>query len=144
MTMNTKQRGFTLTELLITVAIVGILAAITYPSYIDHINKSKRAEAKAALASLANAMETWRMQNSSYLGAAGTQATPTNTGSPWVFSAVIPVSGGTKTYDLTISAMDATGTSYTLSATPITGSSDICGTLTLTNTGTKTPATNCW
>jgi type IV pilus assembly protein PilE len=113
--MKTKLHGFTLIELLIALSIVGIISAIAYPNYSDHIKRSKRAEAQAALVSFANAMETWKMQNgNSYLGAAAGGA---NTGTPTVFSAVVPVSGGTKTYDLTISA--ATVSTYTLTAAPV-------------------------
>jgi type IV pilus assembly protein PilE len=122
--MKTKLRGFTLIELMITVAIVGVLASIAYPSYSEHIRRSKQAEARAALTGFANAMEIWRMQHgNSYLGAAGTLATPTNTGSPQagVFANKVPISGnGTKTYDLTIEA--ATATTYLLQATSMDGS----------------------
>jgi type IV pilus assembly protein PilE len=138
--MKTKSRGFTLIELMITVAIVGILASIAYPNYIEQIRKGNRADAKASLTSFANAMEIWRMQNgNSYLGAGAP-----NTGSPnpAVFSATVPVSGGITTYDLTISAV--TATTYTLAATPVSTDST-CGTLSITETGAKTPATaGCW
>jgi type IV pilus assembly protein PilE len=144
--MKIKQDGFSLIELLITLAIVGIIAKIAYPSYSEHSKKSKRAEAEAALVSFANAMEMWKIQNNnSYLGAASGGA---NTGAPAVFSAVVPTSGGTTTYNLTISA--ATATSYTLTAVPVV-TDTMCGTLTLNNTGTKTdtgsgaPSTHgCW
>jgi type IV pilus assembly protein PilE len=142
--MKTKSHGFTLIELMIAVAIVGILASIAYPSYIGQVRKSKRADAKAALVSFANAMEIWKMQNgNSYLGA----GTPTNTGAPKanVFPSVVPVSGGTPTYNLTIAAIPVpTASSYTLVATPVRPD-PICGTLTINNTGATTPTTaGCW
>ena len=65
--LNTK--GFTLIELMIAVAIVGILAGIAYPSYQDSVRKSRRADAKGALLGFANAMERYFTENNSYLGA---------------------------------------------------------------------------
>jgi len=61
-------------------------------------------------------MERHATENNSYLGAAGTSSSPANTGSPWIFSTEAPLEGGTKYYDLTISA--ATQSTYTLRATP--------------------------
>ena len=127
-------RGFTLIELMIAVAIVGILASIAVPSYLEHVRKGKRSEAQGALVSFANAMEQWRLQNSNYLGAA---AGGGNTGSPAIFSTVVPISGGTKTYDLTISAMNEAGTTYTLTAEAVDAQA-ADGNLSLTSDGTKT------
>ncbi len=140
--MKTKLRGFTLIELLVALAIVGIISSVAYPSYSEHITKSKRADAEAALMSFANAMETWKMNNNgTYLGAAGAD----NLGTLTVFSAVVPVSGGTKTYDLSIAATPApTATTFTLKAVPVVTDSK-CGTLTIDNLGNKTPTTaGCW
>ncbi|MBT5967504.1 MAG: prepilin-type N-terminal cleavage/methylation domain-containing protein, partial [Gammaproteobacteria bacterium] len=50
-------KGFTIIELMITVAIIGILASIAYPSYQESVYKSRRADGKGALLGLANAME---------------------------------------------------------------------------------------
>lgn len=126
-------RGFSLIELLITVAIVGIIAAVAYPSYLEQVRKTKRSECGGALMSLANAMERFYTVNNTYEGAATGGA---DTGSPAVFVASCPVDGGTATYNLTIQA--AAASTYTLQAAP-TGSQaeDKCGTLTLTNTGLK-------
>mgnify|MGYP003392402640 CR=1 FL=1 len=144
-----KEKGFTLVELMIVVAIVGILAGIAYPSYQGSVMKSRRADAQGALLGFANAMERYFTEGNTYLGAAGTDATPLDTGSPRIYSATSPVGGGTAYYNLTISA--ATASSYTLSATR-TGAqaTDECGTLTLTQTGVKSAVkdgvivASCW
>jgi type IV pilus assembly protein PilE len=148
--MKIKLRGFTLIELMITVAIVGILASIAYPSYMEQIRKGKRADAKAALTSFANAMEIYKMQNgNSYVDAGTVGGTPANSGAPksTVFPSTIPISGGTPTYNLAIAAIPPLSTStYTIIATPV-DSSDPCGTFKLTNNGVQTvtgSGTDCW
>ena len=55
--MKQTQPGFTLIELMVTVAIVGILAGIAYPSYQDSVRKSRRSDVEGVLLGLANAME---------------------------------------------------------------------------------------
>jgi type IV pilus assembly protein PilE len=60
-------QGFTLVELMIAVAIIGILAAVVYPSYQSHIRKSRRADAKVALAELALIQEDFRARSGSGL-----------------------------------------------------------------------------
>lgn len=76
--MKVKQMGFTLVELMIAVAIVGIFASISYPSYQSHIMKAKRSEAQAALVSMATAMEQWRVENNnSYCGSGTDTDCPT-------------------------------------------------------------------
>lgn len=129
-------KGFTLIELMITVAIVGILASIAIPSYQDSVRKSRRADAKAVLLGLANAMERHFTETNSYLGAAGTADSPADTGTPHIYSGQSPVDGGTVYYNLTINT--ATATAFMLHAAPAGAQSgDRCGTLTLTQTGTK-------
>ncbi len=139
-----KQRGFTLIELVIVVAVIGILAAIGYPEYQRYINRSNRAEAGAALIGFAAAMERYA-SNNPQLGYAGAATGGANTGTPavTVYPAQAPIDGVTKTYNLTISAVTLSGTygtAYTLTATPIGGgpmAGDACGNLTYTNTGVK-------
>ena len=135
----TAKRGFTLIEVMIVVAIVGILAAIAYPSYLDSIQRSRRAEAQAALLELAQFMERSYTTNGSYLVSGSAPTLP--------FSAV-PKDGGAAYYTLSLSA--TTAATYSLLATA-TGaqSSDACGNLGINQAGTKTvsgskPLADCW
>lgn len=125
-----RSKGFTLIELMIVIAILGILAAIAIPSYQDSVRRAKRADAQGALMGLANAMERHFTANNTFLGAGSP-----DTGAPTIFSTQVPVDGGTAYYNLTISA--ATASSYTLTATA-TGSQAGDGNFTLSNTGAKT------
>ena len=58
--------GFTLIEVLVTVAIIGILAAIAYPSYMDQVRKSARAEAMSSVMDAANKLEQFYVDNRVY------------------------------------------------------------------------------
>ena len=116
MNMEQKQSGFTLMELMIVVAVLGLLVAIAYPSYQNYVNDTKRADAQGALTGFAGAMERHYTANNSYLGA-GTGGA--DTGAPAVYATQSPIDGTPKSYNLTIQA--ATATTYTLRATPIGG-----------------------
>ena len=132
------QRGFTLIELMIVVAIVAILAAIAYPSYQDSVLKGRRAEARTALLELMQQQERYLTQRGTYLvfsNAAGT----TN-----------PATAATT---FKTSAGEGAPPSYYLSATLCPGSTDArecilvvgtptradaaAGNLNLTSTGVK-------
>jgi type IV pilus assembly protein PilE len=140
--MKIKQKGFTLIELMITVAIVGILTSVGYPSYQNHIRKAKRVEAQGALVAFATAMEQWRVENNgSYCGSGS--GCPTLSASD-IFAVQVPTDGtSTKTYDLAFDA-DPTDSYYKLKATPV--NTDDCGTLTLDSTGVKGASlpSGCW
>ncbi|MBK6865936.1 MAG: type IV pilin protein [Ideonella sp.] len=62
-----RERGFTLIELMITVAIIGILGAIAYPAYLDSVLKGKRAEGRTALTDLMQQQERYFTQTGTYL-----------------------------------------------------------------------------
>lgn len=64
-----RQAGFTLLELMIAVAVVGILAAVAYPSYSEHIRRGKIAEAMATLGDARTKMEQFYLDNRTYVGA---------------------------------------------------------------------------
>lgn len=143
------QRGITLIELMIALAIVGIIGAIAYPSYIAFVNQSRRADAMAALQSFAGAMERHFTITSSYCGAGPSSASNcsgTQTGSPdpSVFPSEAPLDGADKFYDLTIASVSQT--SFTLMARPKNNQAgDICGDLTIEHTGVRNAAaTDCW
>ena len=133
-----RQRGFTLLEVMITCVIVGILAAIAIPSYLNAMQKSRRSDATSALAGAAGQMER-------YFTERGTYATAT-LGS--TSTSVYPSTSQNGYYNLSLTNL--TATSYTLNAAP-TGvqASDPCGTYTYTDQGVKGVSgsqgvSNCW
>lgn len=143
--------GFSLIEILIAVTILGIIAAIAYPGYLSQVQSSRRTDAQASLAAFANAMERYYTNNGRYTGAAGTDASPADTGAPRIFATESPLDGGAKFYNLRINS--ATATTYTLHAIPKGGQADDkCGTLTLTQSGAEgvtdadsgVTAADCW
>lgn len=126
-----RQTGFTLVELVITVAIVGILAAIAIPSYQGSIARGHRAEAKAALLDNAQFLERRFTEFNRYHQDDGGTAT--------TLPVTVAPREGTASYN--VAAPTLTATTYTLTATPIVGgrmAADACGAFSLTNFGQKT------
>jgi type IV pilus assembly protein PilE len=127
-----RYRAFTLIELIVALVIIGILAAIAFPSYQNSIRKSRRSDGQAALLGFANAMERHFTANTTYLGAAAGGA---DSGAPAIFPTQAPIDGSTKYYNLTIKNT-ITARTYTLVATPINAQAGD-GVMELDNTGVR-------
>lgn len=100
--MQSKNTGFTLIELMIVVAIIGIIVAIALPSYTRYVENARAADAKSALMSLANAMERYHTENMTYVGA----SIGDDPGD--IFPNEAPLDGSAKFYDLVIDSSSAT------------------------------------
>lgn len=126
-----KQRGFTLIEVMIVVVIIGILASIAYPSYREYVLKGNRAEGKAKVLQVLQAQERHYSQNMTYttnLADLGLTA-GSETGK---YNVALAACGGGATL---ARCVQATGTA--VSPDPK------CLTLTATTTGARTPV-DCW
>jgi len=130
-----KKSGFTLIELMIVIAIVGILAAVAYPSYTDSVSQARRTDAMNNLLRFQVEQEKYRASNVQYAASfalliGGADPTPSSEGF----------------YSLAINAANAT--SFTITATPAGAQvGDTCGNFVVDQNGPNFGAganANCW
>jgi type IV pilus assembly protein PilE len=136
---NRRSAGFSLIELMVTVAIASILVAVAVPSYLSQVRKSRRTDAKTALLDLAGREERYfSTNNGAYtstlanLGYSGTFPLTIGSGYYQITSANFTVAAGTTTAVAT----------YSITATPTPGNDQAkdttCASFTITNTGSQT------
>ena len=131
---SAREGGFTLIEIMVVVAIIGILSAVAIPAYGDHVRKTRRTAAAGCLSAVAQRLERFYTTAMTYTGAPAAG----------VLSAVCEPKV-LEFYSID-SVVNATGKGYDLTATPISSQSgDSCGVLGLNQVGSKTPSTSgCW
>lgn len=134
--MKTAQQGFTLIEIMIVVAIIGILAAIAYPSYDEYVKRGNRTEGQAFLSDVAARQERYFSQNNAYITAVaniaklGLSSASSPTG-----KYTVGFAGGGGGYTLTANNQfsDAKCATLTLNALGVRGSS-----------GSRSDNNDCW
>ncbi len=132
-------QGFTLIELMVTVAIVGILAAIAIPSYTRYVVKAKRSAAESFIVSVANKQEQYILDARQYANSLVTlnMTVPTDV---------------TGNYNITITNVGTAPPTYTINAEAIgeqAVNDTLCGTLSVDQAGTKSQSgtgsvNDCW
>ncbi|GAB3290126.1 MULTISPECIES: type IV pilin protein [Pseudidiomarina] len=126
MQVEKKLSGMTLIELMIVVAIIGIIAAIAYPNFTDYVKQSRRADAMGELMKLQMAQEEYRLRNTSY-------ATIADLG----------FTSSSEFYTFSVSNLGAETYTLTATAKGAQVSDTECATMSINQNDQKTPTT-CW
>lgn len=126
---KTKVQGFTIIEVLVVVAILGILAAIAIPGYTKYVTNARRADGKSALVAAAQAMERYYTNNYDYGSMNGTDYS----------GADIPDKSDQELYNITVTEANATDFSIEAVADPNgkQAGDTLCKTLTINHLGEK-------
>jgi len=111
-----RMAGFTLMELMIAVAIIGILAAFAFPAYQRHVISTNRTDVQAELVQISQRIQNYKVVNGDYTGIALT--------SPSIYGSSVFPKTGKALYDIVLNTNQRSGliTDWTLQATPVTTS----------------------
>ena len=136
------KRGFTLIELMIVIAIIGIIAAVGYPSYLESVKKSRRADGRIAVTEAGARQERLYSETLSYVANSDITKLVTNADG---------VSSPEGYYTIAVSNAGCSGPPYncftvTATATGVQASDSECATLSINNLGQKTSTGGgrCW
>ncbi|MGH8223152.1 MAG: type IV pilin protein [Woeseiaceae bacterium] len=133
-----KKQGFTLIELMITVAIVGILATIAYPSFDGYMKRSRRADAQQLLAAIANREAQYLLDSRMYTNVIGATGLNANTERWTCAPTAAPTTCSNLYYDVTV-AIDNAATPPTFAATATAKGTQVSdGVLAINQAGAKT------
>ena len=129
-----RVRGFTLIELMITVAIIALLAAIAIPSYSSYVVKSNRAAVKSFMVTVANKQQQYLLDARAYA------VITSNAEFSSILGLTVPAEVS-PLYNVTVANVGGNARTFLITAAPIAGKANASdGTLTLGNTGAKLPA----
>ncbi|MBR9907112.1 MAG: prepilin-type N-terminal cleavage/methylation domain-containing protein [Gammaproteobacteria bacterium] len=126
MQVEKKLRGMTLIELMIVIAIIGIIAAIAYPNFVGYVQKSRRADAMAELMKLQMAQEEYRLRNANY-----------------ATIAELGFTSSSEFYNFSVSNIAAETYTLTATAKGAQVADTDCATMSINQNDQKTPA-ECW
>ena len=141
--MRSRQAGLTLVELMVVVAVMAVLTAIAYPLYTTQTQKSRRADAKVALETVAMAQERFYTINGRYTASLG---------SLQVSADIASGNSNEGYYSIGAPTLASGGQNFSVTATPASGGAQAsdsgnCASFTIDHLGTKTAtgtAPNCW
>lgn len=138
MPTDRRSPGFTLIELMITVAIVAVLAAVAYPTYVDQIRKANRSSAQQFMSDVAARQQQILLDQRGYVAVANNAAFPGALSAGGLLLSLPTAAASSYNFDVTINNA-ATPPTFAIAASAV-GRQVVDGDLTLNSAGVKTPA----